>query len=94
MGWYKNNSYHVQRVQPRTVYRKRILNPSGLCRLCSSGGAMSFEAWMRDVDKHIYNVFGFDHDDFEDWRWMNAYTDGQTPEQAFEDWSEETKNVF
>ena len=49
-----------------------------------------FDLWKNLVDRKFEEHFGgLNSDDFEDWLWHDAFSDGLTPSQAFRDWLEE-----
>lgn len=48
---------------------------------------MSFEQWMRQVDKLIAAKFwGMTSDDFDDWLWHDEYSSNTTPKDAVDNW--------
>lgn len=51
---------------------------------------ISYEDFMRNVDKVLSNKIGFGHQDVEDWNWYSAYEDQYTPEDAVDAFMEET----
>ncbi len=51
---------------------------------------LCFDSWMRDVDKMFYTLFGLSASDFDDWKWLEAFESGETPDSAFDRWAEET----
>jgi hypothetical protein len=46
---------------------------------------MTFEQWMKKVDRLLENVLGIGSSDMRDRLWRDAYDDESTPEQAIED---------
>ena len=42
----------------------------------------AFTAWMAEVDKHILNAVGMDHNDLPDWRYRDAFEEGMAPVKA------------
>lgn len=50
---------------------------------------MTFEDWMKKVDAIFIRKTGLDRDSWPDWCYYDAFEDGCTPEDAFEDaWEE------
>jgi hypothetical protein len=49
---------------------------------------MKFEAWKEELNTIFVGEFGMDSDSFEDYLWRDAWEDGLSPEEAFEDWRE------
>jgi len=44
----------------------------------------SFEIWLKQVDKILYNNFGFAHDDLPDAMWADYHEDGLSPIEAID----------
>ena len=43
---------------------------------------MTFEQWIKEVDKVMEKKIHLAHDDLPDWHWMDAFDDGDTPKEA------------
>lgn len=52
---------------------------------------MEFNSWKQSVDGIIASFYiGLVSDDFDDWLWYDAYSDGLTPVEAVIDWHFDT----
>lgn len=43
---------------------------------------MTFEVWMKEVNKVVESKVMLSTDDLPDWTWMDSYEDGATPKEA------------
>jgi len=51
---------------------------------------ISFNAWMKEVDKLCTKIVGFSVHDLEDYRWRDSYEDELEPSEALFDFLSET----
>lgn len=49
---------------------------------------MTFEQWKQEVNLLCIKEYGVDTDEMPDWLWHDAFKDGLTPEEAFEDFTD------
>jgi uncharacterized protein YPO0396 len=47
---------------------------------------MTYEEWLKALDKVMVMKMGLPHDCVEDYLWRDCYDSGSTPERAFEDY--------
>ena len=50
---------------------------------------MTFENWMKEVNKIVESKVIVSTDDLPDWHWMDAFEDGSTPKEAVADFFED-----
>ena len=50
---------------------------------------MRYDQWIDKVDELFLKKFGLTHSDFEDFLWLDAWADDETPKEAFERFCEE-----
>lgn len=43
---------------------------------------MTYEEWLAEVNRETVALVGMRTDDFEDWKYRDAYDDGMDPDQA------------
>lgn len=48
--------------------------------------AMTFEVWMRELEKLFVGNLGLSHNDFESYDWKAEFEGEHTPEDSFEEW--------
>ncbi len=49
----------------------------------------AFSQWMGKVDALFVKQFGLSSEDFPDWNWRDAFEEGETAKEAFDQYCED-----
>lgn len=64
------------------VKRKKVTRAM---KIEKSKGKLTFEEWMKEVDKHIGRACGMSHNDIDDFRYRDCYDDECRPGEVAEE---------